>query len=111
MPVFDQSASRFDRVDADFLRGVLGPAKRGSTPFQRAAGEYRRRQQRATVTRAMIVIVLLGSFCGSAAMMSDTRQLSSAPAPILLDAPSRALFAAGALRIASAPLETNASQP
>ncbi len=39
MPVFDRSASESDRVGADFLRGVLGPAKRGSTAFQQASRE------------------------------------------------------------------------
>ena len=60
MPVFDRSASRFDRVEADFLRGVLGTGKHEATPFQHASREYRRRQQRAAAARALIVIVLLG---------------------------------------------------
>jgi hypothetical protein len=111
MPVFDRSASRFDRVEADFLRGVLGTGKHEATPFQHASREYRRRQQRGAAARALIVIVLLGSFCGSAAMMSETRHLSSEAAPMALNAPSLALFSARALKTASAPVEDAASRP
>ena len=94
MPVFDRSASRPGRAEANFLRGVLGPAKPNTTSFQRASHDSRRRQRRATVTRALIVLVLLGLFCGSAAMMSD--DLRTAPdaaeisPPAAIPAPFRA---------------------
>jgi hypothetical protein len=111
MPVFDRSAVQSARVDADFLRGVLGPAKRGSTSFQQASREYRRRQQRATGARALIVIVLLGSFCGSAVVMSETPRLPSDAGPILRNASSRAPYLACALKTASGPFEDVTERP
>src|SRR4051794_38949959 len=103
MPIFDLSASQTGRVEADFLRNVLGPAKPGSTPFQQASGDYRRRQQRATMTRALIVLVLLGGFCGSAFVMSETRRPPTGAAPILLGAVSQTFFPAPALETSATP--------
>jgi hypothetical protein len=111
MPVFDRSAVQSARVDADFLRSVLCPAKRGSTSYQQASREYRRRQQRATAARALIVIVLLGTFCGSAVVMSETPRLPSDAGPILPNASSRAPYLACALRTASAPFEDVSERP
>jgi hypothetical protein len=105
MPVFDRSTSEFHRVEAELLRGVLGPAKRGATAFQLASRDYRRRQQQAAVRRALVVIVLVGAFCGSALMMSETRRPAPKAAPILLSSPSGALFPAREPTTASAPVE------
>jgi hypothetical protein len=69
VPVFDRSASRPGRAEANLLRSVLGPAKRRSTSFHQASRDYRWRQRRASVTRALIVFGLIGLFCGSAVMM------------------------------------------
>ena len=66
MPVFDRSASRLRHTEAAFLRDVLGPAKPRSTAFQRASRDCRRRHRRASVTRAVIVLVVLGFICGAA---------------------------------------------
>jgi hypothetical protein len=111
MPVFDRSAVQSARVDADFLRGVFGPGKRGSSSFQQTSREYRRRQQRATAARALIVIVLLGSFCGSAVVMSETPRLPSDAGPILRNASSRAPYLACALKTASGPFEDVTERP
>jgi hypothetical protein len=101
MPVFDRSASKTGRVERDFLRSVLGPAKPGPTPFQQASRKNGRRLQRATVTRALIVLVLLGSFCGSAFVMSQTRHRPHRAAPVLLSAAPQAVLPARAIETAS----------
>ena len=103
MPVFDRSASRPSRAEADLLRSVLGPAKPRSTSFQQASREYRRRQRRARVTRAFIVFALLGLFCGSAVMMSDNLRPSPGAAGALPPAAAPAPFRAHALKIRSTP--------
>ena len=105
MPVFDRSASRPSHTEADFLRRVLGPAKPKSTSFQRASRDYRRRQRRATVARAVIVLVLLGLICGSAAMMSDNLRTSRGAAVILLPAAAPAPSCAHTLKIRPTPGE------
>jgi hypothetical protein len=61
MPVFDRSASRPSRHGAGLLRSVLGSAKGPTT-----------RQRRAMLTRAFIALTLIGAFCGSAVIMSES---------------------------------------
>src|SRR5215217_299604 len=74
MPVFDRSASRPDRAEAELLRSVLGPAKPRTTSLRTLSREYRQRQVRESVTRAFIVLALLAAFCGSAVLMSETNR-------------------------------------
>jgi hypothetical protein len=83
MPVFDRSASRPGRAEADLLRSVLGPAKPRSTSLRLYSRDYRRRQARATVTRALVVLTLLGCFFGSAVVMSENRRSRPGAVPVL----------------------------
>jgi hypothetical protein len=100
MPVFDRSASRPSHAEADFLRSVLGPAKPQSTSFQ-LSRDYRRRQRRASLARALIVLVLLGFFCASAIVMSETPRLSAGAAPVHPAAAAQVPFRADALKTGS----------
>jgi hypothetical protein len=68
MPIFDRFASRPAGVEAGHVR-VLGLAKFGS-PSVLLRGN-RGGQRRARVTRALIVLALLGLFCGSAVVTSE----------------------------------------
>jgi hypothetical protein len=111
MPVFDRSASRSGRAEADFLRGVLGPAKPTVTSFKQASRDFRRRQQRATVIRALVVFGLLGCFCGSAVVMTEPRRRPAEAAPAVLGVPPRPLFPAYALNTPSTSVEKIATEP
>ena len=82
MPIFDHSASRPGCAEAALLRSVLGPAKPSVSSFQRLSGGYRGRQRRASVKRALVVLALLGLFCGSATVMSEKPQPPSGAAPV-----------------------------
>jgi hypothetical protein len=70
MPVFDPAASRPARAESTFLRNVLGPAKPKTTFLRQASRDYRRRHRRASLTRALIVLSLIGIFFGSTVLMS-----------------------------------------
>jgi hypothetical protein len=83
MPVFDRSASQPGRAEAELLRGILGPAKPRSTSLRLLSRDYRQRQARATVTRALIVLALLGCFFGSAVVMSGNRRPPPGAVPVL----------------------------
>ena len=82
MPVFDRSASRPGRAEADLLRSVLGPAKPRATSLQQVSHEYCWQPRRAICTRALIVLALIGSLCGSAVMMSENRPPPSGAARV-----------------------------
>ncbi|MPR10411.1 hypothetical protein [Microvirga tunisiensis] len=82
MPIFDHSASRPGYAEAALLRSVLGSAKPSVSSFQRLSGDFRGRQRRASVKRALVVLALLGLFCGSAAVMSEKPPPPSGPAPV-----------------------------
>jgi hypothetical protein len=71
MAIPDHSASRPGWAEAALLRSVLGPAKPSFPSFQLLSGYFRGRQRRASVKRAMVVLALLGLFCGSAVVMSE----------------------------------------
>jgi hypothetical protein len=90
MPIFDHSASRPGCAEAAFLRSVLGPAKPTVSSFQLLSGDFRGRQRRASVKRAMVVFTLLGLFCGSAAMMSEKPQPPPDAGPVSPPAAARA---------------------
>ena len=79
MPTFDASSSRLGRSEADLLRGVLGPAKPVPTSLRAASRNYRRRQRRDRLTRALVVVTLAASFCGSAFLVSENRP---SPTPV-----------------------------
>ena len=70
MPTFDGSSSGPSQSEADLLRGVLGPARPLETCLRAASRAYHPAQRRSIVRRAAVVAVLLGSFLGSAAVMS-----------------------------------------
>jgi hypothetical protein len=70
MPIFDQSSSQAARNDAGRLRAGLGPRKAHSSPFRRLASDYRRRERRARVTRAGVVVGLTSLLGGSAMLAS-----------------------------------------
>ena len=78
MSIFDRFASR-PAGAAGHLR-VPGLAKSGS-PFVLLCGD-RGGQRRARVTRALIVLALLGLFYGSAAIMSEKPQPPPGAAPV-----------------------------
>jgi len=64
-------------AEANLLRGVPGLAKPGSPSSQLFPPDDRGRQLRASVTRASIVLALLGLFCGSAVVMSEKTTTST----------------------------------
>jgi hypothetical protein len=70
VPTFDSSSSKPSRSEADLLRGVLGPARPRETSLRAASRAYHQAQRRSIARRAAIVAVLLGSFLGSAVVMS-----------------------------------------
>src|SRR3954468_2115861 len=70
MPIFDQCSSQAARNDAARLRAALGPRKAHSTPFRQIASDYRRRERRARVTRAVVVVGLISLVGGSAVLAS-----------------------------------------
>ena len=80
MPAFEPSASRPGRAEARLLRHMLGPGMRRVTSLHLAARDYRRRQRRAMVMRALIVAALGGSFLGSVLLASRTDPPSGAVA-------------------------------
>jgi hypothetical protein len=87
MPVFDGSSSRPRRSDADMLRDVLGPARPRVTSLRAASRAYHQAQRRTMLKRALIVVVSLGSFLGSAFVMSQKHPSPAAVATETLPAP------------------------
>ena len=73
MPTFDPSSSRLESSEVDLLRSVLGPARPVVTSLRVASRDYRRRQRRGRLTRALVVVTLAASFCGSAILVSENR--------------------------------------
>jgi hypothetical protein len=90
MPIFDRSASRPGRAEADLLEGVLGLASTRSPSVRPLPREERRRQRRASIMRASVVLALLGLFCGSAVVMSEKLQPPPGAAPALPPAAAHA---------------------
>jgi hypothetical protein len=80
MPIFDRSASQSSRAEARLLRSILGPGKRRATTLQSAWRDHRRRQRRAMLKRAFLVLALGGSLVGSALMMSPSPRPIAMPA-------------------------------
>ena len=78
MPSFDGASSRPSRVEADLLRGILGPPRLRETSLRAASRAYHRSQRRAVLRRAIAVCVLLGVFLGSASLIT---QKHPAPGP------------------------------
>src|SRR5215218_5032626 len=70
MPTFDGSSSRPSHGEADLLRAVLGSPRRRATSLRAASRAYHRRQRRTMLRRAVVGTLLVGSFLGSAALMS-----------------------------------------
>jgi hypothetical protein len=70
VPTFDSSSSKPSRSEADLLRGVLGPTRPRETSLRTASRAYHRARRRSVARRAAVVAVLLGSFLGSAVVMS-----------------------------------------
>ena len=106
MPIFDHSASRPGCAEANLLQSVLGPAKPSFPPLQ-PLGDFRGRQRRASVKRALVVLALLGLFCGSAVVMSEKPQPPPGAAPTWLPAAAQAPVRAHA----KARTELPASEP
>ena len=75
MPIFDRSASRPGCAEAGLLGSVPGLASLRSPSVRPLPREHRRRQRRASIMRASVVLALLGLFCGSAVVMSENPQL------------------------------------
>ena len=90
MPIFDHSASRPGCAEANLPQSVLGPAKPSFPSLQLLSGDFRGRQRRASVKRALVVLALLGLFCGSAVVMSERPQPPPGAAPIWLPAAAQA---------------------
>jgi hypothetical protein len=82
MPIFDRSVSRPSCAEADLLRGVPGLSTPSSPSFPLLLRNDRWQHRRASVTRALIVLALLGLFCGSAVVMSEKTQPSPGAAPV-----------------------------
>jgi hypothetical protein len=101
MPIFDRSAARPSRAEADFLRSVLGPRRHGPTSLRQASRDYRLRQRRGSVARALVVLVLLGCLFGAAIVMSEQLPPSRSAAPILPHAAGTAPSYASALKTRS----------
>jgi hypothetical protein len=87
MPIFDGSSSRPRPVEADLLRGVLGPAKPRDTSLRAASRAYHQAQRRNMLMRALAVTVLLGGFFGSATLMSQRQPSQVSVATRTLDDP------------------------
>jgi len=90
MPIFDHSASRPGCAEANLPQSVPGPAKPSFPSLQLLSGDFRGRQRRASVKRALVVLALLGLFCGSAAVMSERPQPPPGAAPVWLPAAAQA---------------------
>src|SRR6185295_12515805 len=58
--------------------------------LQLLSGDFRGRQRRVSVKRALVVLALLGLFCGSAAVMSERPQPPPGAAPVWLPAAAHA---------------------
>ena len=82
MPIFDHPASRPGCAEANLPRSVLGLAKPSFPSFQHLSGNFRGRQRLASVKRVLVVLALLGLFCGSAAIMSEKPQPPPGAAPV-----------------------------
>ena len=82
MPIFDRSASRPGGAEAGLLGSVPGLASLRSPSVRPLPREHRRRQRRASIMRASVVLALLGLFCGSAVVMSESPQLPPGVAPV-----------------------------
>jgi hypothetical protein len=75
MPIFDRSsASRLGCAEAGLLQSIPGLAKPGSPYLLRQPRNHSWRQRRASLTRALIVIALLGLFCGLTVLVSEKPQ-------------------------------------
>jgi hypothetical protein len=83
MPFLDRSASRPGCAEAGLLGSSLGLASPRSSFRLMLQGNYCVRQRRASVMRALIILALLGLFCGSAVMMSEKPQPPPDAAPAL----------------------------
>jgi hypothetical protein len=99
MPFLDRSASRPGCAEAGLLGSSLGLASPRSSFRLMLQGNYCVRQRRASVMRALIILALLGLFCGSAVMMSEKPQPPPDAAPVQppdpVQAPVRAHAKAG----------------
>ncbi|HEX2727285.1 MAG TPA: hypothetical protein VHN20_15805 [Beijerinckiaceae bacterium] len=62
------------------MRDVFGPGTVRATSLRLAARDYRRRQRRAMVMRAFLVVTLAASFFSSVALMSGKGPSSGAVA-------------------------------
>ena len=83
MPIFvDRSVSRPGCAAACLLRSVPVLAKHSDLSFQRFPLDDLGRYQHPSVTRAAIVLALLGLFCGSAIVMSEKPQPSPVAAAV-----------------------------
>jgi hypothetical protein len=71
VPVFDGASSRPSQAEAALLRDVLGAPRPPVTSLRSAARTYNQARRRTMVKRAVLVIFLLGSFLGSASLMSQ----------------------------------------
>jgi hypothetical protein len=108
MPIFDRSASRPSCAEAGLLGGVPGLASPRSPSVRPLPREDRRRQRRASIMRASVVLALLGLFCVSAVVMSEKPQPPPGAAPVsppaAAQAPVRAHARAWPALPASSPL-------
>jgi hypothetical protein len=82
MPFFDRSASSPGCAEAGLLGRVPGLASPRPPSAQSLPREDRRKQRRASIMRASVVLVLLGLFCGSAVVMSEKPQPSPGVVPV-----------------------------
>lgn len=94
MPVFDRYASRLNCAETGLPGRVPGLVSPGSSSVRPLPCGDRRRQRRASIMRASVVLALLGLFCGSAVVMSEKPQPSPGAAlvspPAAAEAPVRA---------------------
>jgi hypothetical protein len=71
VPVFDGPSSRPSQAEAALLRDVLGVPRPPVTSLRSASRAYHQARRRTMVKRAVVVVFLLGSFLGSASLMSQ----------------------------------------
>ena len=107
MPTFDPSSSHAGRSEIELLRNVLGPAKPVVTSLRVASRDYRRRQQRGRIKRALIVATLAASFCGSAFLAGENgpsrNAVATRVAPADLDPETTGSIGRGAARCVPGP--------